>query len=194
MATAAFASAAEKYRPVLICDALSGPTAVARTSTPVIENVLTLMGATFDVAPVEVPPDPGVTTRPPLPWLDPVANRPWTWIEINVSAPEAARTPCRADTSETRVAGMVPSPGLSSNWSREKRRPARCAFGAFRPNLAGPPDPAPAAWVTVTSVPTPYSDCRTVLWAVRTPAAMADTVTTRPIPSARPSATTMACR
>ena len=48
--------------------------------------------------------------------------------------------------------------------------------------------------VTVTSVPTPYSDFSTSDWAFFTPADAAVTVTTRPIPSARPSAMKMACR
>jgi hypothetical protein len=48
--------------------------------------------------------------------------------------------------------------------------------------------------VTVTSVPTPYSELRTSDWAFLTPAEAAVTVRTSPMPSARPSAMKMACR
>ena len=43
-------------------------------------------------------------------------------------------------------------------------------------------------WVTVMSVPTPYSECSTVAWAFLTPDDAAVTVITKPIPSARPRA------
>ena len=78
--------------------------------------------------------------------------------------------------------------------SREKLFPCCASLLGFSPNRAGPPLPAPAAWVTVTSVATPYSECSTVSCAARTPADIAETVTTRPMPSARPRATTTACR
>src|SRR5215469_17302496 len=48
--------------------------------------------------------------------------------------------------------------------------------------------------VIVTSVPTPYKDLSTCDWAFLTPAEAAVTVTTSPIPSARPSAMKIACR
>src|SRR5579875_3213057 len=48
-------------------------------------------------------------------------------------------------------------------------------------------------WVTVTSVPTPYSELSTSAWAFFTPEEAADTVITRPTPSARPSAITTDC-
>ena len=48
--------------------------------------------------------------------------------------------------------------------------------------------------VTVTSVPTPYSELSTSAWAFFTPAEAAITVTTSPTPTARPSAITMAWR
>jgi len=63
-----------------------------------------------------------------------------------------------------------------------------------KPNPAGPPEPAVGAWVTVTSVPTPYSECSTVVWAFLTPEAAAVTVITKPIPRARPRAMKIACR
>jgi hypothetical protein len=51
-----------------------------------------------------------------------------------------------------------------------------------------------ASPVTVTSVPTPYSELSTSAWAFFTPAEAALTVTTRPIPTARPKATKIAWR
>src|ERR1700728_4655932 len=51
-----------------------------------------------------------------------------------------------------------------------------------------------ASPVTVTSVPTPYSDASTLDSAFFTPAEAALTVTTRPIPTARPKATKIAWR
>ncbi len=62
------------------------------------------------------------------------------------------------------------------------------------------PNPPPAvllvvgALVTVMSVPTPYSECKTDAWAFLTPAAAAVTVITSPIPSASPIAMKMAWR
>src|ERR1700683_1525865 len=51
-----------------------------------------------------------------------------------------------------------------------------------------------ASPVTVTSVPTPYSEASTLDSAFFTPAEAALTVTTRPIPTARPEATKIAWR
>src|SRR5580700_2130048 len=51
-----------------------------------------------------------------------------------------------------------------------------------------------ASPVTVTSVPTPYSEASTLDSAFFTPAEAALTVTTRPIPTARPRATKIAWR
>ena len=57
-----------------------------------------------------------------------------------------------------------------------------------------PAEPAAGVLVTVMSVPTPYSECRTDAWAFLTPADAAVTVITRPIPSARPIAMKIDCR
>ena len=57
-----------------------------------------------------------------------------------------------------------------------------------------PPEPAVGAWVTVTSVPTPYSDLSTVPWVAETPFEAAVTVMTSPTPSASPSAMKIDCR
>ena len=66
-----------------------------------------------------------------------------------------------------------------------------CApLGGVVPALGGPG----AAPVTVTSVPTPYSELSTSAWAFFTPDEAAVTTTTRPIPTARPSAMNTACR
>jgi len=50
------------------------------------------------------------------------------------------------------------------------------------------------ALVTVMSVPTPYNPLSTPAWAFCTPLDAAVTVTTRPTPTARPSAMNTACR
>ncbi len=62
------------------------------------------------------------------------------------------------------------------------------------PKPVGPPEPAVGVWVTVMSVPTPYSECSTVAWASLTPEDAAVTVITRPIPRARPRAMKIAWR
>ena len=56
------------------------------------------------------------------------------------------------------------------------------------PKPVGPPEPAVGAWVTVRSVPTPYSEWSTVAWASLTPDEAAVTVITNPIPRASPRA------
>ena len=63
-----------------------------------------------------------------------------------------------------------------------------------KPNPVGPPEPAVGVWVTVMSVPTPYSECSTVAWAFLTPEEAAITVITKPIPRARPRAMKIAWR
>ena len=72
----------------------------------------------------------------------------------------------------------------------------RCAVPVRNPtpNEPGVNDPAAGVLVTVTSVPTPYSALSTAPWALRTPAAAAVTVITRPTPSARLSAINTAWR
>ncbi len=51
---------------------------------------------------------------------------------------------------------------------------------------------AAAALVTVMSVPRPYSDCRTLSWALPIPEETELTMMTRAMPSASPEATTRA--
>ncbi len=63
-----------------------------------------------------------------------------------------------------------------------------------KPKPVGPPEPAVGVWVTVMSVPTPYSECSTVPWAFLTPEDAAVTVITKPIPRARPRAMNIAWR
>ena len=62
------------------------------------------------------------------------------------------------------------------------------------PKDCAPPVPRVAVWVTVMSVPTPYSDLSTSFWATLTPEDAALTAIVKPIPSARPSAMTRAWR
>src|SRR5215472_5416013 len=56
------------------------------------------------------------------------------------------------------------------------------------PRGAGVVDAGGRAEVTVMSVPIPYSECSTALWAFATPVEAAVTVTTTPIPRAMPAA------
>ena len=81
--------------------------------------------------------------------------------------------------------------------------PTRLSLVNFVPALADPPptrnpggapEPRVADLVTVTSVPTPYRECRTVPCASLTPADAAVTVITRPIPTAIPKAMKLAWR
>jgi len=59
---------------------------------------------------------------------------------------------------------------------------------------APPPLPAVGVLVTVMSVPSPYSACRTLAWAFFTPDDTDVTTMTRPIPMAKPTATIIAWR
>src|SRR5215469_8295328 len=127
------------------------------------------------------------------------------WLSVSVSPPAAAATSCSFATAassdalmpsycEPRLSIVSPAalwhfpllhvcapPGPSWNvW----------AFLGGEPAFGGPG----LAPVTVTSVPTPYSELSTSAWAFFTPAEAAFTVTTRPTPSARPSAMKMAWR
>src|SRR5260221_8109613 len=121
-----------------------------------------------------------------------------SWLSVSVSPPAAAATPCSFATAATcdALIAWYCEPRLSTVW------PAAlwhfpllhicappgptwkvCAPLGGVPDLGGPG----AAPVTVTSVPTPYSELSTSAWAFFTPAEAAVTVTTRPIPSARRS-------
>ncbi len=107
---------------------------------------------------------------------------------VRLSAPAAPATWCSVPMLLTDDADSVPWPMLvdaGRDWLPTWPR---------KPNPAGPPEPAAGAWVTVTSVPTPYSECSTVAWASLTPEAAAVTVITKPIPSARPRAMKIAWR
>jgi hypothetical protein len=90
---------------------------------------------------------------------------------------------------------IVPSPP-PARMSRLKLVPLFCWPGGPPPTLkrVPPPEPAVGDWVTVTSVPTPYSECSTAPWLAETPSDAAVTVMTRPTPRARPAAMKIACR
>jgi len=126
--------------------------------------------------------------------------------DLGVVEPAAAVTPCSLATLATDDAliGAYCEPRLSTFcpaalWQWPLLQICApfgliwnvCEFlGGLLPVLGGPG----AAPVTVTSVPTPYSPCSTADWAFFTPFEVAITVTTRPTPTARPSAMKMACR
>ena len=69
-----------------------------------------------------------------------------------------------------------------------------CWMSCRKPNAVAAFSPCDGAWVTVRSVPTPYSECSTVACESFTPAEAADTVMTKPTPRARPRAMTIAWR
>ena len=116
---------------------------------------------------------------------------------VRLSAPAAPATCCSLLMLLTDDADKVPWPMLvrwsmlivvpdaGRDWLPTRPR---------KPKPAGPPDPAVGVWVTVTSVPTPYSEWSTAAWASLTPEDAAVTVITKPIPRARPRAMKIAWR
>ncbi len=112
------------------------------------------------------------------------------------SAPAAAATSLICPICVTDEELIVPSEPATRT-SRVNFWPALGLFPVGRPrtrNPNGPPEPRDGALVTVMSVPTPYSECRTLPWASFTPDAAAVTVMTSPMPTARPRAMKTACR
>ena len=111
---------------------------------------------------------------------------------FRVSPPAAADTSCRPATVVTEDEPIEASVAPAASVLVSILVPAAGRFVVPlrnpNPNEPGLNDPAVGVLVTVTSVPTPYSACRTVPCASLTPADAAVTVITRPTPSARPSA------
>ncbi len=110
---------------------------------------------------------------------------------VRLSAPAAPATRRRFPMLVTDDAASVPRPALvrlSMSIFVPAAGRVRLPTRPRKPNPAGPPEPAAGVWVTVMSVPTPYSECSTVAWASLTPADAAVTVMTKPIPRARPRA------
>ena len=111
----------------------------------------------------------------------------------SASPPTAAVTPgCRA-TVASEAAPRVPYWELTRSliliFVPAAVAPLRSDWICCRnPNEVDPPAVSFAGgWVTVTSVPTPYSACSTEAWEFFTPLEAAVTVITRPMPRARPS-------
>src|SRR5579875_1918063 len=191
-ATLAVPSDEEKYEPAVTCEAVSGPTPLEEVCTPsTVKEAMSNDGRTVLVPP---PAEPLAPPKPP----PPVGNVPENDVSVSSRPPAAAVAPCSAATLLTSADGRVALPNASRRVSREKwvdgdrRLPPEPVGNP--PKCCGPPDPAAAVLVTVMSVPTPSRPCRTWPWAVLTPAAVEETVTTRPMPTASPTATTMAWR
>ena len=124
---------------------------------------------------------------------------PVTVMSVSASAPVAAVTCCCRDTAASWLAVSVPycvfSSSLSLIFVPAAIWPLRtCLICCLKPNVRPEPDPCFGGWVTVRSVPTPYSECSTAACAFCTPVAAEVTVMTSPIPSARPSAMKTAWR
>src|SRR5262245_34723665 len=114
---------------------------------------------------------------------------------IAASPPATALTPGRRAMEATDEADSAPSPSVS-----ERLSTCWTVLPGLKAYLLDPGLDIDAgfngggALVTVTSVPTPYSECSTAAWALLTPADAAVTVTTRPTPTARPTAISSAWR
>jgi hypothetical protein len=134
----------------------------------------------------------------PLP-ADSGGTVPLTVTSVRASPPAADDTPSSRVAWASEPALMVPY-WLLTSWLMLILVPAAiCPALTFliscrNPNAVPPPEPLAGGWVTVMSVPTPYSVCSTVACEAVTPAEAAVTVITRPTPSARPSAMRTAWR
>ena len=189
-----------KVRPELTLPELSGPSSPLAMSTPFTVKELTLKFAAklpgFPPPPPPPPPLPPLGGPPPLSKLS-AGTVPVTVRSVSVSPPAAAATFCSLATVLTEdelMAASVPPP-VSVLLSILLPALGRVVdpIDCRNPNPNPLPfEPAVGALVTVMSVPTPYSECRTDDWAFLTPADAAVTVITRPIPKARPTAMKMA--
>ena len=118
---------------------------------------------------------------------------PEIFVSVRVRPPAAADTWCRLATELTDEDVSVPRLRLTRVSALIFVPPFAPEFPR-KPNPAGLPEPAVGDFVTVISVPTPYSACSTLPCAFLTPEDAAVTVITSPIPNARPRAIKMACR
>src|ERR1700722_11049691 len=189
MATSVLVSAEVNVLPADSFAEDSGPRAPVDKSTPATLKKLPPKLPRPRELP-ELPPNP-----PPLPKLPMVSE---ILLSFSVSAPVAAATflSLLIDVTEAVPIGpywallnrftliLVPDFGLA---------PVPPAPGKPNPVRPGVPEPKVGAWVTVMSVPTPYSECSTADCAFFAPADAAVTMITSPTPSARPSAIKMAC-
>ena len=161
---------------------LSGPGLACATLTPSTVNVFVVK----------------LELKLPLPAVS-AGTFPVTVMSVSASAPAAAVTCCCPDTAASWAAVSVPywvfCSSLSLILAPAASWPLRtCLICCWKPNVRLVPDPCFGGWVTVRSVPTPYSEFRTDTCAFCTPAAAEVTVITSPIPSASPSATNTAWR
>ena len=100
------------------------------------------------------------------------------------------------------AASITVAPRVGSSREVFTWRPVPVSVPAPAPKSNRGPPPAPcwvvalcavAGWLTVMSVPTPYTDCRTLCCAWRTPPETASTMMTRAIASAIPIAMMIVC-
>ncbi len=210
LSTAAFVSVwdAVKVRPVVIFEVASGPRSWWVTSTPATEYEFTSKDAPppctcgWPEPPPWPPPgppccEPEDPEEPADPeevedFAVPRVNEPSTLVTFRLSAPTALDTPFCAATSVTSEDFRDCPPCVIT---RSELWVVLLSALASKSNFGRPeelPVAAGRAFVTVMSVPSPYSDFRTLPWACCMPADTELTVMTSAIPSARPMAITRA--
>ena len=132
----------------------------------------------------------------PLESLPPCWTEPENVLSSSVRTPVAAATPSVAATVATFavVSVLVPRATARRDWDRSVL-PLLDEPWSPKSNDGRPPfvDEGVSVFVTVMSVPTPYTDCRTLDCAACTPPAIEDTITTRAMASAMPIAMTAVC-
>ena len=186
-ATLAAASSAVRARPSTTDTVVSGPTAAEVGSMP-----STLKRSTSKALP-PAPSAPPVAPWPGCggPWLK-SGSSPEKVVFSSASVPAAAATCLTSAAWASAAASNVAVPGVVDSRDRLTwREPSSEAVPASAPNSKrpGPRVPGGAVWLTVMSVPTPYTDSRTSAWASRTPAEIELTRMTSEIARASPKTT-----
>ncbi len=208
------ASAVVKGRPFVVSVLVSGPTVSPETGMPVTVNESTL-----NEPPPKPPPPWPVLLWPVLPWPVPLGGPLCaapsllllllllpslcsTWPEnvlfSSVRTPVAAATPSVPATVATfaAVRVLVPRDTARRDWARSVEplllpdEPWSPKSNDGRPVLL---DVGVSVFVTVMSVPTPYTDARTLDWADCTPLAIDETMTTSAMANAIPTAMMTVC-
>jgi hypothetical protein len=178
--TAAAASEARKSRPEVMAAVDSGPMSGWLVSTPssVVGWTPTCAFA-LDECPswkFRVPDCPSGLLS---------LTVPLTLMSKPLKPPATDLTPSRWAILPSAVSLIVPCPSMGTTLSVFVFADLSAPEVPLSLNICGPPLPALGAWVTVRSVPTPYSECSTADCAVRTPAEAAVTVITRPTSACR---------
>jgi hypothetical protein len=136
--------------PEVIVPELSGPSESLDGSTPETLKEFVL-NAPFAEPPAESP----APAEPLLPLLSEIV--PDSFTSLSVSEPTAPETSLRSDTVVTADDFSVPVPAAART-SRLTLVPCWPDRPPWKLKRCPLPDPAAGACVTVTSVPTPYSD------------------------------------